>query len=118
MWPVSVMGKPGIVMSQMCVNCTFVPSGRLIEMGFVARRLFYTGVLDITNTDAVPVSAIAWAGLMDMAFALCSMSGCNFLMDTFAAALMISRVQFDAMAVLSSSLSILVKIVVFGLGYN
>ena len=36
MWPANVTGKPGIVKSQMCVDCTFVPSGRLTVMGFVA----------------------------------------------------------------------------------
>ena len=87
MWPVNVTGKPGIVTSQMCVDCTFVPSGRLMDMGFVARRLFCTLVPFMTNTDVASVSAIAWAGLMDIALALCPMIGCGMLVDKFAAAL-------------------------------
>ena len=45
-------------------------------MGLVARRLFFTGVLAITNMDVAPVSRTAWVGLMDMAFALCLMAFC------------------------------------------
>jgi len=90
MWPVKVTGKPGIVTSQMCVDCTFVPSGRILDMGFVARRLFCTLVSFITNTDVAPVSAIAWAGSIDIALALCLISGCNMLVDKFAAALTMS----------------------------
>ena len=87
MWPVNVTGDSGIVTSLMCVDCTFVPSGRLMDMGFVARRLFCTLVSFITNTDVAPVSAIAWAGSIDIALALCSMIGCNMLVDKFAVAL-------------------------------
>ncbi len=90
MWPVNVTGKPGIVTLQMCVDCTFVPSGRLMDMGFVARRLFCTLVSFMKNTDVAPVSVIAWAGSMDIALALCPMIGCGMLVDTFAAALSIS----------------------------
>ena len=71
MLPVNVTGKPVIVTSQMCVDCTFVPSERLMDMGFVARRLFCTLVPFMTNTDVAPVSAIAWAGSIDNALALC-----------------------------------------------
>jgi len=39
MWPVNVTGKPVIVTSHMCVDCTFVPSGRLMDMGFVGRLM-------------------------------------------------------------------------------
>ena len=87
MWPVNVTGKPGIVTSQMCVDFTFVPSGRLMDMGFVARRLLCTLVPFVTNTDVAPVSAIAWAGLIDMALALWSMIGCNMVVDKFSSAL-------------------------------
>ena len=79
MWPVNVMDKTGIVTSQMCVDCTFIPSGRLMDMGFVAQRLFFTLVPFMTNTDVAPVSAIAWAGSVDMALALCPIIGCGML---------------------------------------
>ena len=90
MWPVYLMGKPGIVTTQMCVDCTFVPSGRLIDMGFVARHFFCTLVSFITNMDVAPVSAIAWVGSMYMALGLCPMMGCGMLVDKFAAALPMS----------------------------
>ena len=87
MWPVNVTGKPGIVTSQMFVDCTFFPSKRLMDMGFGARRLFCTLVPFMTNMDMAPVSAISWAGLMDIALALFLMIGCGMLIDKFAAAL-------------------------------
>ena len=121
MWPVDVTGRPGIVTLQMCVDCTFIPSGRLIDMGFVARRLFCTLVSFITKTDVAPVSAMAWAGSIDMTLAICSMIGCSMVVDKFAAALTMSEcccMRFNAMTVLSSSLSTLVQSVVFGVGYN
>ena len=90
MWPVNANGKPGIVTSQMCIDCTFVPSGRLMDMGFIAQRLFCTLVPFITNTDVAPVSAIAWAGSIDMVLALCLMIGCDMVVDKFAAALAMS----------------------------
>ena len=87
MWPVNVTSKSGIVTLQMCVDCNFFPSERLMDMGFVARRLFCTLVPFMTNTDMAPMTAIAWAGLMDIALALCPMIGCGVLVDKFAAAL-------------------------------
>ena len=83
MWPVNVTGKPGIVMSQMCVDFTFVPSGRLLDMGFVARSLFCTLVIFITKTVVAPVSAMTWAGSIDMALAICPMIGCGMLVAEF-----------------------------------
>ena len=61
-----------------------------MDMGFVARRLFYTLVSFITKTDVAPVSAMAWAGLIDMVLVLCSMIGCGMLVDKFDAALTMS----------------------------
>ena len=61
-----------------------------MDMGIVARRLFYTLVSFITKTDVAPVSAMAWAGSIDMALALCLMIGCGMLVDKFAAALTIA----------------------------
>ena len=87
MWHVNVMVNPGIVTSQMCVDCIFVPFGRLMDMGFVAWRLFCTLVPFVTNMYVAPVSAIAWAGSIDIELALCPMIGCVMLVDTFAAAL-------------------------------
>ena len=39
MWPVSMVGRPGICMSHICVDLIFDPSGRLIVSGLNATRL-------------------------------------------------------------------------------
>ena len=59
MWPVSTVGRPGIVMSHSCVDFTFVPSGRLMVSGCCATRLLFTGALSMTKIAVAPVSAIA-----------------------------------------------------------
>jgi hypothetical protein len=48
-----------MTMSHMCVDLTFVPSGKFIESGFVATLLLSTGVPSIMNIAVAPVSAIA-----------------------------------------------------------
>ena len=58
MCPVSTVGNPGIAMSQQCVDCTFAPSGRLIESGFVAILLLLTGIPSMMNIAVAPVSRI------------------------------------------------------------
>jgi len=59
MCPVNFLGRPGMTMSHMCVDLTFVPSGKFIESGFVATLLLSTGVPSIMNIAVAPVSAIA-----------------------------------------------------------
>ena len=59
MCPVNTWGKPGIVMSQTCEDLTFLPSGKLIVSGLVARLLFTTSTPSIIKIDVAPVSAIA-----------------------------------------------------------
>ena len=59
MCPMSVFGRPGMLMSQQCVDLIFDPSGRLIESGFVATRLFLTGVPSMMKIAVAPVSMIA-----------------------------------------------------------
>ena len=60
MCPVSIVGNPGIAMSQQCVDFTFAPSGRLIESGFVAIRLLLTGIPSMMNMAVAPVSRITF----------------------------------------------------------
>ena len=62
MCPVSFFGRPGIIISHMCVDCTFVPSGKLIDSGFIATRLLSTGVPSMMNIAVAPVSAMACDG--------------------------------------------------------
>ena len=59
MCPVSVSGRPGMLMSQQCVDLIFDPSGRLIVSGFVATCLFSTGVPSMMNIAVAPVSMMA-----------------------------------------------------------
>ena len=59
MCPVSVVGRPVMSISQMCVDLTCLPSGRLIVSGFVAGLLFFTSTPSMKNIEVAPVSAIA-----------------------------------------------------------
>ena len=59
MCPVSVSGRPGMLISQQCVDLIFDPSGRLILSGFVATRLFSTGVPSMMKIAVAPVSIMA-----------------------------------------------------------
>ncbi len=46
-------------MSHMCVDLTWLPSGKLILNCFIAGQMFLTGVPSIMNMNVAPVSAIA-----------------------------------------------------------
>ena len=59
MCPVSTTGSPGIVTSQQCDDLIFDPSGRLMVSGFVAIRLFSTGVTSMMKIAVAPVSIMA-----------------------------------------------------------
>ena len=59
MCPVSILGRPGMVMSQQWVDLIFVPSGRLMVSGFVPIRLFSTGLPSMMKMAVAPVSMIA-----------------------------------------------------------
>jgi hypothetical protein len=72
MFPINLCGRPGMSTSLMCVDTIFVPSGRLICMGFVAMGMFLAGAPDITNTDVVPVLATACIDAICIMFAWCS----------------------------------------------
>ncbi len=59
MWPVRIVGRPGIVISQTWVDMTFDPSGKFMVRDFVATRLLSTGVPSMMNMAVAPVSAMA-----------------------------------------------------------
>ena len=83
-------------MSQMCVNVTLLPSGKLIVIGLSALRRFLMGVPFIMKIDVAPVSAIAF----DLAIVIaCAHSNC--LMKAAAAAYFV--LQLDVIIVASSS---------------
>ncbi len=54
MCPISITGSPGIVTSQQCNDLIFDPSGRLMVSGFVAIRLFSTGVPSMIKIAVAP----------------------------------------------------------------
>ena len=57
--PVRIIGRPGMLMSHMCVEWTMSPFGRFMVSGSVAGRMFFMGVPAITKIDVAPVSAMA-----------------------------------------------------------
>jgi hypothetical protein len=42
--PVNIVVRPGMMMSQMWVDETLLPSGKLMVIGWSARRRFLTGI--------------------------------------------------------------------------
>ena len=71
MCPVKIVGRPGIVMSHMCVDFTLLPSGKLIVKGCVEGRKLLMGVPSMINMEVAPVSAIAWFVLITIALRHC-----------------------------------------------
>jgi hypothetical protein len=71
MCPVKIVGRPGIVMSHMCVDFTLLPSGKLIVNGCNEGRKLLTGVPSMINMEVAPVSAIAWFFLTTIVLRYC-----------------------------------------------
>ena len=110
--PTSFIGNPGIVMSHVCVDFTFVLSGRLIVSGRTAGWRFLHGVPSMMNIKVAPVSAIASDAAMAIALRYCGFSAPNISLAVAAIDLLVvactlrmvgvSCAQFDATIVLSS----------------
>jgi hypothetical protein len=64
--PINTVGRPGMVMSHVCLDLTLLPSGRLIVIGLMVGFIFSMGVPSITKIDVAPVSAIACNTSMSM----------------------------------------------------
>ncbi len=75
-WPVKIMGNPGIFMSHTCVDLIFLPSGRLTVIGFVANLLFSKSTPSITKIDVAPVSATARSIAIVITLKYCSFGCC------------------------------------------
>ncbi len=73
MCSISIVGRPGMWISQMCVDFTCLPSGRLIVSGFVAGLLFFTSTPSMTNIEVAPVSVMACEAAIVRAFKYCGM---------------------------------------------
>ncbi len=71
MCPINICGRPGMSTSQMCVDIIFLPSERLMCMGFVAMRMLLAGAPAITNIDMAQVSATACVGAICIVFGWC-----------------------------------------------
>ncbi len=59
--------------SQMCIDFTCLPPGRLIVSGFVAGLLFFTSNPSMTNIKVAPVSVMACEAAIVRAFKYCGM---------------------------------------------
>ncbi len=57
--PVNIVGRPGMVMSQMWVETTLLPLGKVMMIGWSARCKFLTGVPFIMMIEVAPMSAMA-----------------------------------------------------------
>ncbi len=62
-----------MLISQMCVDFTCLPSGRLIVSNFVAGFLFFTLIPSMMNIEVAPVSAMACEVVIVRAFKYCGM---------------------------------------------
>jgi hypothetical protein len=77
MCPVKIIGRPGIVMSHMCVDFTLLLSGKLIVNGCNKGRTLLTGVPSMINMEVAPVSAIAWFVLITIVLRYCWLGESN-----------------------------------------
>jgi hypothetical protein len=110
--PTNTFGSPGIVMSHVCVDFTFDPSGRLIVSGRIAGRRLSHGVPSMMNIEVAPVSAIASDVAMAIALRYCGFGAPNISLAVAAidfvgactlCTFRASCVLFEVMIVLSSS---------------
>ena len=120
--PTSSFGSPGIIMSHVCVDFTFVPSGKLIVSGRTAGCRFLHGVPSMMKIKVAPVSAIACDAAMAITLRYCGfgapnnclavaaivalVAACPFLYDN-------SGVQFDVTIVMSSSSTTAVALMIW-----
>jgi hypothetical protein len=111
--PTNTIGSPGIVMSHVCVDFTFVPSGRLIVSGRIAGHRLSHGVPSMMKIDVAPVSAIACDAAMAIALRYCGFGAPNSSCAVAAIEFLVVSfpfrsfgtfcVRFDVTIVLSSS---------------
>ncbi len=59
MCPINIVGRLGMVMSQMWVETTLLPSGKVVVIGWSTQRKFLKGVPFIMKIEVAPVSAMA-----------------------------------------------------------
>ena len=121
--PTNIIGSPGIVMSHVCVDFTFVPSGRFIVSGRIAGWRFLQGVPSMMNIEVAPVSAIASDVAMVNALRYCGFGAPNRSLAVAAIDLLMvactlctfgaSCVRFEVMIVMSSSSLVVVTLMIW-----
>ena len=121
--PTRTFGSPGIVMLHLCVDITFVPSGRLIVSGRTARRRFLHGVPSMMKIKVAPVSAIACDAAMAIALSYCGFGAPNNCLAVAAIVVLAvacplwtcvtSCIRFDVTIVLLSSSTTAVALIVW-----
>jgi hypothetical protein len=96
--PTNTFGSPGIVMSHVCVDFTFDPSGRLIVSGRIAGCRLSHGVPSMMKIDVAPVSAIASDDAMAIALRYCGFGAPNISLAV-AAIDLVGAFMFDTFCV-------------------
>ncbi len=71
--PVIIDGRPGILMSQTCVDNTLLPSDKLIVSRFSAICLLSMSTPSMMKMEVVPVLAMAWVVAIVIALRYCGM---------------------------------------------
>ena len=94
MCPVKMVGRPGIMISHLCVKRTMLPLGRLILSGFFDNHVLSMSTPSMIKMDVAPVSAMARSVVMEMPAA--SLGGAVFIM---------MGDRFDATTVTSSCIA-------------
>ncbi len=125
--PMSTFGRPGTVMSHVCVNFTSVPSGRLMVSGRMAGRMFLHGVPSMMKIEVTPVSAVACNAAMAIVLRYCGFGLPNNCCAVAAIVVPLvtcslstfdkSCIQFDVTIVLSSLFTSVVALIIW-VGYG
>jgi hypothetical protein len=86
--PINIVGRPGMVMSQMWVKTNLLPSGKVMVIGWSAIRKFLTGLPFMMKIEVAPMSAMACVAAIVIAFAHSMHCNCVEQFDVMTVALM------------------------------
>ncbi len=120
--PTRTFGSPGVIMLHVCVDITFVPSGKLIVSGRTARRRFLHVVPPMMKIKVAPVSAIACNAAMAIALRYCGFGAPNNCLAVAAIDVLVAAcpglydkfgVQFDVTTVMSSLSTTAVALIIW-----
>jgi hypothetical protein len=104
MCPVNIVGRPRILISNTCVDWTFLPSGKLIVRGDTMIRLLSTAAPSMMKMEVVPLSAIAWLAAIVRAL---RNSGIGFPQS----ALTIATIKDDALFVCTGFVDVQLEVI-------